>query len=225
MLPVLQTTADGSNTLFHAEVGECYHSKHGAVQESLHVFVQAGLKHWLQQNPNHIPRILEIGFGTGLNFLLSANYLLQQNIGLQYTSYELYPLPSESIQQLGYEVYLQNKDLYHSFITSYEKTLKNTTSIHQNINLSINTNNWLQEEIKSNQYDIVYFDAFSAIHQPDMWSTESLEKAANTLSSNGIFVTYSITGHIKRTFKALGFTIEKLPGAPGKREMFRAIKQ
>lgn len=215
-------TGDGSQTLFHPEIGEHYHSKHGALQESRHVFLGSGLIHYLEQNSTKSASILEVGLGTGLNFLLSFDYAKKEDITLQYTSIEAYPLPLKLIANTGYDAFVAT-DTWQQFLDSYESALLSSVQLTQKCRLAIDTR--MLMEFDTNQlFDVVYFDAFAAIHQPEMWTTEALERVCRYVKPGGVFVTYAITGNLKRSMKSLGFSIEKAPGAPGKREMLRATK-
>ena len=216
----LVKTADGSNTIFNSEVGENYHSRHGALQESKHVFVNSGLKHFLELNNTGLISILEVGFGTGLNFLLSADYCTSENIQLRYTGIEAYPLTTEMIGQTGYDQYV-SPALWDSFISSYQQALQQPVSLNANNQLQI-ANCKLLDFQSEKLYDVIYFDAFAAIHQPEMWDDAAISHTLKFLKPGGVFVTYAITGNLKRTIKGLGLKVEKAPGAPGKREMLRA---
>lgn len=216
-------TSDGSKTLYHPEVGEHYHSRHGAVQESKHVFLGMGLRHFLEMHrPQHVS-ILEIGFGTGLNFLLSVDYTCQTGVKLDYTGVEAYPLPVALLSQTGYKAYVSS-GLWESFLSHYNGCLQTSLPILDGCVLEVAQTEVLQFTTEK-RFDVLYFDAFAAVHQPEMWTSETLEHVCQYVKPGGIFVTYAITGHLKRTLKALGFAIEKVPGAPGKREMLRAIKE
>jgi tRNA U34 5-methylaminomethyl-2-thiouridine-forming methyltransferase MnmC len=231
----LVKTADGSITIYNAEVGENYHSKHGALQESRHVFLNSGLQYFLDQRAETIPilpppgpeapknvSILEVGFGTGLNFLLSADLCNDRKINLEYTGIEAYPLSLGMISQTGYEQYIST-ELWQSFIANYEKLLQNTIELTSYCKLQIAHCKLLHFDSKK-QYDIIYFDAFASASQPEMWSEVAISHAIKFLKPGGVFVTYAITGNLKRSLKALGCKVEKAPGAPGKREMLRAVK-
>lgn len=215
-------TSDGSKTLYHAEVGEHYHSRHGAVQESRHVFLGMGLQHFLTRSPTDRVSVLEVGFGTGLNFLLSADYCISQHVSLEYTGIEAFPLPHHIIAQTGYEHYVF-PTLWSAFLSAYTDSLHTTQAIGQYGELRIVPDEVLHFESQQT-YDVLYFDAFAAIHQPEMWTEETLKHVCEYLNPGGIFVTYAITGQLKRSMKKMGFEVEKVPGAPGKREMLRAIK-
>ena len=218
-LKIVQT-ADGSNTIFNSEVGENYHSRHGALQESRHVFVESGLKHFLSTNKNDNVSILEVGFGTGLNFLLSADYCTSENIHLDYTGIEAYPLTTEMLSQTGYNEYV-SPELWDTFIHNYPEALLNPINLNNNCQLQIAHRKLLDFQ-SDKLYDVIYFDAFAAVHQPEMWDEAAITHTLKFLKPGGVFVTYAITGNLKRTIKSLGLKVEKAPGAPGKREMLRA---
>lgn len=216
------TTGDGSKTLFNEQIGECYHSKHGAVQESKHVFIQTGLDHYIQQHRVDKVAILEVGFGTGLNFTQTLAYIANKEIAVDYVGIEGFPLPIEVIQEIGYESFVAEED-WNNYILNYKEALIGSTQINSQTQLHID-HTLLMNFSSHKIFDIVYFDAFAAVHQPEMWSDEALAHVAKFIKPGGVFVTYAITGNLKRSMKALGFTIEKAPGAPGKREMLRATK-
>jgi tRNA U34 5-methylaminomethyl-2-thiouridine-forming methyltransferase MnmC len=220
--PYLVPTADGSLTLFQPEVGEQYHSKHGALQESKHVFLNSGLVYFLAQEPQNQVRILEVGLGTGLNFLLTADYAQKQSLQLDYIAIEAYPLSETLLAETGYNQFVEEA-IWDGFLAKYKSSLTENTAISQGINLKVEEC-LLADFNTQGQVDVIYFDAFAAIHQPEMWTTEALEKVCRYLKHGGVFVTYAITGNLKRSMKSLGFVIEKAPGAPGKREMLRAVK-
>lgn len=218
----LVKTADGSSTLFNAKIGEHYHSRHGALQESRHVFLDSGLRYFLNNNQANDIKIIEVGFGTGLNFLLSAEFCSLNKIRLSYTGIEAYPLTSDILDQTGYQEYVA-REIWQAFIENYSQALQEKAFLNDNCTLRIASTKLL-EFSTSEQFDVIYFDAFAAVHQPEMWDYESLRHITSFLKPGGVFVTYAITGNLKRTMKALGFAIEKAPGAPGKREMLRAVK-
>ncbi|TCC96616.1 tRNA (5-methylaminomethyl-2-thiouridine)(34)-methyltransferase MnmD [Pedobacter hiemivivus] len=215
-------TADGSNTLYNESIGEHYHSKHGALQESKHVFIDAGLKHAITSFPGQEIGILEVGFGTGLNFLLSADYCQENQIKLNYTSLEAFPLQIEELESTGYNNYVPQA-IWDGVINNYGKALQQAVSILPDQQLKI-VHTYLHRYETAQQFDLIYYDAFSVQHQPEMWTDEIIAHVCQFLKPSGIFVTYAITGKLKRALKSIGFSIEKLPGAPGKREMLRATK-
>jgi tRNA U34 5-methylaminomethyl-2-thiouridine-forming methyltransferase MnmC len=213
-------TADGSNTIYNPLVGENYHSRNGALQESLHVFVNAGLSYFLDTTGLKQVAILEVGFGTGLNFLLSTDFCTTNEIKLNYTGIEAYPLSNQLIIKTGYEQYVLSS-IWGSFTEQYSPALNNTVSINPFCTLKIEDCKLLDFN-SDHKYDVIYFDAFAAAHQPEMWNDEAIGHAVKFLKPGGIFVTYAITGNLKRMLKSLGLTIQKIPGAAGKREMLRA---
>ena len=218
----LVETGDGSSTLFNSDIGEHYHSRHGALQESRHVFVKSGLEFFLSEHHTGAVKILEVGFGTGLNFLLSADFCSEKRIILEYTGIEAYPLSTDTILQTGYDAYI-SKIIWQKFIENYPEAFNNKTALNEFVQLTL-AHTRLLDFSSSEQFDVLYFDAFAAVHQPEMWKHESLEHVCRLLKPGGVFVTYAITGNLKRIMKSLGFNIEKAPGAPGKREMLRAVK-
>lgn len=219
----IQITSDGSATIFNEHVGENYHSKHGAYQESKHVFVDSGLKHYIDLHPIKEISILEIGFGTGLNFILSAEIAKEFELKLTYRGIEKYPVENDLLTQLSYQDFLKQQDDWMKFTELYALSFEKEVEFHSSIQLR-NYESALLDFQTNEKFDIVYFDAFAAIHQPEMWSKESIEHACSFLKDKGIFVTYSVTGELKRNLRALGFEIERPQGAAGKREMMRATK-
>ena len=215
-------TSDGSKTIFNEQVGENYHSRHGALQESKHVFLNSGLNYHLEGKAEKKASILEVGFGTGLNFLVTADHCIKNQIQLSYTGIEAFPLNQDMITETGYHEYISEK-LWDSFLNNYSVALNNMTQINEACLLEIAAEKLLN--FKSQQlFDVIYFDAFAAVHQPEMWNLESLNHICNFVKPGGVFVSYAITGDLKRTMRSFGFSIEKVPGAAGKREMLRAVK-
>ncbi|MDN5287627.1 MAG: tRNA 5-methylaminomethyl-2-thiouridine-forming methyltransferase MnmC [Mucilaginibacter sp.] len=217
------TTADGSKTIYNTLVGEHYHSRNGALQESRHVFVNSGLNYFLAAGNVKQVSILEVGFGTGLNFLLSAEVCTENKIALHYTGIEAYPISAAMMAQTEYEQYIP-APLWETYLTSYPAAL--TDKINLDIYNQLRIAHCKLIDFKTDQqYDIVYFDAFASAHQPEMWEQAAISHVASFLKPGGVFVTYAITGNLKRMLKGLGFKIEKIPGALGKREMLRAVKE
>jgi tRNA U34 5-methylaminomethyl-2-thiouridine-forming methyltransferase MnmC len=215
-------TSDGSRTIFNELVGENYHSRHGALQESKHVFLNSGLNYFLEGKAEKKVSILEVGFGTGLNFLVTADHCIKNQIHLNYTGIEAFPLKLDMIAETGYHEYV-SEELWDSFLNKYPVALTSKAEINSACSLEIANEKLL--DFKSEElFDVIYFDAFAAIHQPEMWNQESLNQICKFVKPGGVFVTYAITGDLKRSMKALGFSIEKAPGAVGKREMLRAVK-
>jgi tRNA U34 5-methylaminomethyl-2-thiouridine-forming methyltransferase MnmC len=216
-------TADGSNTIFNTEVGEHYHSTHGALQESRHVFIQSGLVYFLANTPEtKAVSILEVGFGTGLNFLLSADYCADMNISLDYVGIEVFPLSPKMTMATGYDQYV-SAAIWKIFGENYKQALHSPAEFNINCKLQI-ANCKLSDFQSDRQFDIIYFDAFASARQPEMWDDPAIRHTVQFLKPGGVFVTYAITGNLKRALKALGCKVAKVPGAPGKREMLRAVK-
>jgi tRNA U34 5-methylaminomethyl-2-thiouridine-forming methyltransferase MnmC len=218
----LVKTADGSNTIYNPQVGENYHSINGALQESRHVFLNAGLQYFLDSNPVKQVSVLEVGFGTGLNFLLTADFCTDSKIELNYTGIEAYPLSDELMGNTGYDQYVTT-GIWASLLNNYQSALTISTVLNPYSKLQI-ANCQLMDFKSGEKFDIVYFDAFAAAHQSEMWNEEAIGHTVTFLKPGGIFVTYAITGNLKRMLKGLGFQIQKIPGAAGKREMLRAVK-
>jgi tRNA U34 5-methylaminomethyl-2-thiouridine-forming methyltransferase MnmC len=216
------TTADGSNTLFNETIGEHYHSTHGALQESEHVFINAGLKHAIAEFPAEQISVFEVGFGTGLNFLLTLAHCAAKDIKLNYAGVEAFPIKREELLQTGYQKYVSS-EIWTAFSDNYESALTQPVVLFANQQLSI-LETTFQEVKPTATYHLLYYDAFSVRHQAEMWTDEIIAHATEFLVPGGIFVTYAITGKLKRALKSLGFIVQKLPGAAGKREMLRAIK-
>lgn len=217
----LKKTADGSHTLFVSELNETYHSIHGAIQESQHVFIKNGLHYFSNKT---FVRILEVGFGTGLNALLTLLDSKNENQQVNYVSLEKFPLVNELILQLNYPSQLKLNTTQTALFNQLHTCKWNTTvPISTNFNLLK-----IKEDLIFFQttatFDIVYFDAFAPEKQAELWTTEVFATIYKLLNSGGILVTYCAKGVVKRTIKSVGFQLETLSGPPGKREMIRAIK-
>lgn len=217
----IQNTKDGSHTLFSQKFDEIYHSRHGALLESQHVFIQAGLEMALQ-NTKKI-ELLEVGWGTGLNSLLSLQYMLKHpQVQVNYMGVEPLPVPIDIIRQLNYLAQLNQADLTDYFMKMHEIAWNEAFDILPNFQLYKNSQKI--EELKTNKrFDLVYFDAFAPSKHPEMWEHKTLEHISQFLAPQGILVTYCAKGQFKRDLQSLGFDVEKLPGPPGKREMTRAV--
>ncbi|MDR1698964.1 MAG: tRNA (5-methylaminomethyl-2-thiouridine)(34)-methyltransferase MnmD [Prevotellaceae bacterium] len=208
-------TADGSHSLFVSELGERYHSINGAIQESRHIFIGNALN---QIQKNDI-RVLEIGFGTGLNAFLT---LLETGKRIHYTTIELYPLPVETACALNYPERLnaaRRADFEHLHFAEWNREV----AILPNFTLYKIYADFTQQEFPG-QYDVIYFDAFSPEKQPEMWSESVFEKLYNAAAPDAVMTTYCAKGAVRRAMQQAGFTVERLPGPPGKREMLRAVK-
>lgn len=217
-MPDLVITEDGSHSLYVTALDEHYHSVYGAITESQHVFIEAGLK----QCKNRYVRILEMGFGTGLNALLSLAEKKKSKISVHYTGIEKYPLDSAIIETLNYESIIDPSwkgmlKLIHDAPWKQDVLIK-PEFILRKLQCDMH-------EIKlTNEFDLVYFDAFAPEKQPELWTEDLFRKIFQSMRSNSILTTYSSKGLVRRNLKAAGFGVEKIPGPPSKREMTRAYK-
>ena len=212
-------TSDGSHTIYVPELDEHYHSIHGAVQESEYIFLKNGFE-YCKADPISI---LEIGFGTGLNALLTAIRCLAETRVVNYTAIEMHPLDKIITSSLN----------HHEFAGEYGKDIFQL--IHSSPwNISVNIcHNFYLKKIETDflkaklsaYYDLIYFDAFGPEKQPEMWTRELFEEIAHITDKNGILVTYSAKGEVRRRLTDCGFEVTLLPGPPGKRQMIRAVKK
>ncbi len=220
-------TDDGSNTLYLPEINESYHSRHGAMQEALHVFVKNGIEKWHRAqsstslNLTEKINVLEVGFGTGLNAMLTAEWAVKNNVNVDYSSLEPFPLDLEMNKALNF---YQSGEISEAI---FDEVLKaewnNLVNINSNFSLNkLNLKLALFDE--ENKFDVIFYDAFGPRVQPELWNLESLKICFEALKNNGLWVTYCAQGQMKRNLKELGFTVQSLPGPPGKREMTIAYK-
>jgi tRNA U34 5-methylaminomethyl-2-thiouridine-forming methyltransferase MnmC len=211
-------TADGSPTLYLPELDETYHSRHGSVQEAQHVFIANGLKPLASENKSI--QILEVGFGTGLNALLSAQFAAENQVQLNYTGIEAHPVEEVIWRELDY---LQIQE-WQVFYEQLMKAKWEVPSQLQDYFQITKVQKRIQDWQAAASFDLIYFDAFGPRAQAEMWNKAIFEKLYAALSIGGILVTYCAQGQFKRDLKAVGFALESLPGPPGKREMTRALK-
>ena len=223
-------TEDGSATIHLAEWNESYHSKHGAVQEAYHVFIRNGLDFFRESSEISI---LEIGFGTGLNALISFLESSEGNQKINYTGIEKYPVLEEEFRVLNYPKALKQfqpdlkfseteiLEIYNSLMNAQWEEFQ---SIHPNFQLKKAQADFLEFDYPKETFDLIYFDAFGARVQPELWTEELFEKLFPSLKSDGVLTTYSSKGSVRRTLISVGFRVEKRPGPPGKREMLVAFK-
>ncbi len=216
-------TKDGSHTISIPEMGVTYHSTHGAIQESMHVFIEAGLQYYLSKNKKDIVTIFEMGFGTGLNPLLTLlnAETLQQKIS--YQTIELYPLLQQEIAQLNYCEQVGRTDLAPIFNELHTSNWNEWVQLAERFSF-LKTNQSLISYTSTSFVDIIFFDAFDPSVQPELWTKEVFEKLYSMLSYGGVLVTYCCKGDVRRAMQAAGFTVTRIPGPPGKREMLRAEK-
>ena len=232
-------TADGSSTIHLPDWDEQYHSKHGAIQEANHVFIKHGLHYFCHlegsRSANEESKcvtssaveksqnisILEIGFGTGLNAIITLLEAEKLNVHINYTGVEAYPVSSEEIAQLNYSDALQADN--NLFDKLHETTWETSHQITDKFTLT-KQEKLFKDISETNTFNLIYFDAFGARVQPELWTETIFHKMYSALKINGILVTYSAKGSVRRAMQAVGFTVERLPGPPGKREMLRATK-
>ena len=215
----LQVTADGSHTLFNSVMDEHYHSTNGAAQESLHVFIKAGMRH---QRKQHIV-IFEVGFGTGLNAFLTLIEAMQQSRNIIYYSVERYPIDLEVVQTLNYAQYSAPEHiiLYEALHTAAWDQLVEITPYFTLYKIKGDSNNCLIPSA----IDLIYFDAFAPDKQPEMWSQMIFDRLFAHTALGGILTTYCAKGVVRRMMQSAGYVMERIPGPPGKREMLRATKR
>ncbi len=221
MKRTLLKTGDGSYTLHIPEWDEQYHSKHGAIAEALHVFIKEGLYHWLSEYGDSKVSILEIGFGTGLNALLTYLESEKHSWNIDYTGVEAYPLGFEEYQKMNYTEMLKTSDKV--FLRLHEFPWEEKASISENFQL-LKLQRLFSEITAINNFDLIYFDAFGIRVQPELWTEEIFGIMYASLKPKGVLVTYAANGNARRAMQAVGFIVERLPGPPGKKEMMRGTK-
>lgn len=216
------TTADGSKTIQLEEWDEQYHSVHGAIQEANHVFIKHGLLFFMDLYPKvHPIHILEIGFGTGLNAFLTLLKSEEKRIPISYTGVEAFPVLEEEVIQLNYSEELKiNQNVFLKLHNSSWETQQKISKYFE-LTKQQKTFNTINDKAV---FNIIYFDAFGARLQPELWTEAIFKLMYDALRTDGVLVTYSAKGSVRRAMQAVGFRVERLAGPPGKREMLRAIK-
>ncbi|MCL2561922.1 MAG: tRNA (5-methylaminomethyl-2-thiouridine)(34)-methyltransferase MnmD [Rikenellaceae bacterium] len=236
--PAIETTDDGSQTLRHPIAGETYHSTHGAAAEAEHVFVRAGFGAWLLGGCDggdgsdggrgrHV-RVLEIGFGSGLNALLTLRVAERAECTVMYTAVELYPVSRATVGRMTLAADADFLRL-HDAVWDEPVAITDRFVLHKiegdAVQMPFGEFGGQSGELLGDRFDVVYFDAFAPDSQPELWTTQVFARLYSAMSDGGVLVTYSAKGDVKRALRAAGFTIERLSGAPGKRHMLRAIKK
>lgn len=225
-------TADGSSTIHLPEWDEQYHSKHGAIQEAYHVFIKHGLEYICNSFPLAIGivsgsqkniSILEIGFGTGLNAFITLLEAKKLEINIDYIGVEGYPVLNNEISQLNYPKQLKTLGQESLFKMVHDIAWEEKHAISKYFSLT-KQQRFFSEITDKNVYNLIYFDAFGARVQPELWTETIFQKMYDALKQNGVLVTYAAKGSVRRAMQTVGFLVEKLPGPPGKREMLRATK-
>jgi len=216
-------TSDGSHTLYNEKLNETYHSIHGAIQESEHIYIESGIKYFINTQKKKNIRILEVGFGTGLNFLLTYKHSLSHTYTIHYNTIESNPLKMEIVNKLNYIDMLGEK--YRDVFTLMHSQ-KSDKEIGVSSKLFFNKQILRLEEFQSKKkYDIIFFDAFAPSKQPDIWSAKNLQKVYDAMEKDAILVTYCSSVKFKKTLEELGYKVEVISGPPGKKEMVRASKK
>lgn len=212
-------TRDGSTTIHIEEWDECYHSRFGAIQEAQHVFIKKGLSLF----ENHSVSILEIGFGTGLNAFVTFLEAPKMNQTIHYVGVEAYPVSLEEAASMNYVAELDAEKERPVFEKMHECHWEEKISFGDHFCLT-KRKQFFADIDDVEQFDLIYFDAFGYDVQPELWSAAIFKKMYDALKPKGVLVTYAARGVIKRNMQEVGFSVEKMEGAPGKREMFRARK-
>lgn len=210
-------TSDGSTTIHLPDWNEQYHSKHGAIQEAYHVFIKNGLSLFKNQDIS----ILEIGFGTGLNCFIT---FLESDTNVNYVGVEAYPVGKEEVDKLNYVQELKAGNYNDKFELIHAVPWETKSEIHSNFTLT-KRKQFFQDIEDKDTFNLIYFDAFGARVQPELWSENIFQKMYAALKKEGVLVTYSAKGSVRRAMESVGFVVERLPGPPGKREMLRAVKK
>ncbi len=219
-IPQPVVTHDGSHTLFLPCLNAHYHSLFGAVQESMHVFLDAGFR-YIQSNLKAVS-LLEVGFGAGLNTLLTL--LNRGTSEISYTAFEPYPVDEETATALNYPECLPDPDAPDIFRRLHRAPWEIRTKIAPGFNL-LKLKAGIQDiDLNSSEYHLIYFDAFAPDVQPELWTVRVFEKLFQSLKDGGALVTYSAKGSVKRNLRTAGFSLQRLPGPPGKRHILRAIR-
>ena len=220
----IKTTSDGSKTLYINSLNENYHSHHGALNEARHVFIENGL---YLVNDYEI-NILELGFGTGLNVLVTFDAFLKsdKNHIINYYSLEKYPITSEEIEELNYDSLFENEEVRELYQKIHAADWNSLQEIAPQFNLMKIEDDFFElKNIQLPPINLVYFDCFGARVQPDLWEKPLFEIVTEKMKEDGLLTTYSSKGSVRRILKELGFEVQKKPGPPGKREMINAILQ
>jgi tRNA U34 5-methylaminomethyl-2-thiouridine-forming methyltransferase MnmC len=218
-------TSDGSTTIHLPDWNEQYHSKHGAIQEAMHVFIKHGLSLFYNATENEKDgiSILEIGFGTGLNAFITFLEAQKNSLTIDYVGVEAYPVSNSEIDKLNYINELKASSFKEVFNSLHSTSWDKKIAISNNFQLT-KRKQFFEDINDKNSFNIIYFDAFGAQNQPELWTAIIFEKMYKALREKGVLVTYSAKGSVRRALQEVGFNVERLPGPPGKREMLRATK-
>lgn len=223
MLPTIIENEAGLKTLFRADLEETYHSIHGAIAESKHVFIESGLNAFIRENSKKQISILEIGFGSGLNAILSYQEILGTDKQILYSSLETVPLPYSLVEQLGYQNHWSEK-----MVGIYQKMHNSNWNTWVEIDAQfalVKLEERCEDYVAKDTFDVIYFDAFAPDKQASLWTLEVFEKIYHAMNAGGILVTYSAKGDVRRAMIEAGFEVNKIAGLPPKRHMLRAYKR
>ena len=219
----IKTTSDGSKTLYISELNENYHSHHGALQEARHVFIDNGLK----TVQNYEINILELGFGTGLNVLVTIDEFLKtdKNHVIHYSTIEKYPVNECEVTELSYDSFFDEPNIKEYYRKLHECEWNKTTEVFPNFFFTkYHCDFYDLKDLELHKINLVYYDCFGARVQPDLWEKPLFEMVADKMEMGGLLTTYSSKGSVRRILEELNFKVEKKNGPPGKREMINAIK-
>lgn len=217
----LVITQDGSHSILSERYGVTYHSRFGAITESAHVFIAAGLRYKAVVQSDIA--ILETGLGTGLNAFMTWLEAERRNLKVSYLGLEAFPVPAEDVPRLNYPAGLGHPDREADFMRLHNSEWDRPYLLSEHFTFEKRQTRIEQFE-QPDSFDLIYFDAFAPQSQPELWTQEVFTRMYRSLKPDGVLVTYCAQGHFKRTLKKAGFAIERLQGPPGKREMTRALK-
>jgi len=220
----LIATGDGSHTLYLKDLDETYHSRQGAIQESIHVYIKNGLRYYVGDFHKNKLDLFELGLGTGLNTLLSYMEALKFRIRLRYEVIEPFPITQPFWNELNYSRLLPGNNTGNVFLKIHRCSWNKDNSLSDYFILRKEKILFQSYFHVENKFDIIFYDAFAPVKQPEIWHPDLLQKAYQMLIKNGILVTYCSQGNFKRNLKQIGFHVESIPGPPGKKEMVRATK-
>jgi len=214
-------TLDGSDTLYREDIDETYHSRNGALTESLHVFVGNGLEHHIEKNPQvRATSVLEVGFGTGLNAALTCRFAAFAKRAVNYVSLEPFPVEEKVVNRINY---FENDPEMRALFQDIHKAPWELPWSAGGFTL-IKRRVPLQDFATGDTFDVIYFDAFAPEKQPEMWTLDVMRQLHDLMNPGGVLTTYCAKGEFRRNLVAAGFAVQRLPGPPGKREMIRAEK-
>lgn len=221
--PEIVPTADGSESLYLKELDEHYHSHHGALQESVHVYIKAGVEYILANGFSDI-KVFELGLGTCLNAFLTISYAEKNKIETSYYSIEKFPIEPSALKRMNYKTQPELKSIAPLCDAIVDAEWDKEVRISPNFKIYKCYDDFLTFQAPKGEFNVLYFDAFGYRAQSEMWSEEVFQKCFDLLMPGGVLVTYASKGLARRAMESVGFKVERIKGAPGKREMMRAIK-